>query len=31
VSADESTADIHFVYKDPGSNTVEVEGVVRLT
>ena len=30
VSADESTADIRFTYQDPGSNRVELEGVIRL-
>jgi hypothetical protein len=31
VSDGESTADIRFVYQDPGSNRTELEGVIELT
>lgn len=31
VSADEATADIRFTYQEPGSNRIELEGVIRLT
>jgi hypothetical protein len=31
VSAGEATAEIRFVYQDPGSNRVELEGIIELT
>jgi hypothetical protein len=30
VAAGESAADVHFVYRNPGSNQVELEGVIEL-
>jgi hypothetical protein len=30
VSSDEKTMDVHFVFQDPGSNKVDLQGTVRL-
>jgi hypothetical protein len=31
ISADGKTMDVQFVYQDPGSNRIELEGTVRLS
>jgi hypothetical protein len=31
ISGDEKTMDVQFVYQDPGSNRIELEGRVRLS